>query len=220
MIRHSKETDTLDLGEVVGPLGGRLNLVLDSHKYQKPPDCSCGRSYNRHATEYPQLPPALSSWRGVYFRQRYLHPQTGNCDNDGKTFRIGPSGFLSYWSEPLLDSLYVLGLSNTMVSQLFPQDVISRTTVWRRVGDLDQRGLAIHEVLHNKLLHDLNSWDREGHKKEITDFLTMTVNNPPTAGLAVAVRRPIHQLTSRWIDERVLTSQQHPTQGNLSFHLV
>lgn len=208
MIRPGKEIDSIDLGEVIGS-GGKLNLVLDSSKYQRPQDCSCGASYNRHGTGYSQLPEALASWRGVYFRQRYLHPYTDNCDNDGTSLRIGPA-HLSQWFQPLLDSLYVLGLSNTMISHLLPEGVAHFATVWRRVHHIDPQGLN---------LHDLNRWDREGQKQDISEFFTMTVIEPPTVGLAVEVRRPIHQFTKRWIDARVLVSQQHPTQGNLSFHL-
>lgn len=217
MIRHGKETDTLDLGEIVGS-GGRFNLALDRSKYQKPSDCSCGISYARHGTVYLQLPEALASWRQVYFRERYYHRETNRCDNDGKSLRSGP-GYLSQWSAPLLDSLYVLGLSNQMISHLLPKGGVDFATVWRRVHDLDPVGLAIHVLLHYSLQHDLNRWSRED-KKDISEFFTMTVISPPTAGLAVEVSRPIHQLTLRWIDQRAGQSLQHPTQGSLSFHLI
>jgi len=216
MVRHNKEVDTLDLGEVVGP-GLRLNLVLDSN-YQRPPDCSCGRRYREHGRIYLQLPQALASWRPLYFRQRYFHPSTGKCDQDGESLRIGPA-HLADWAQPLLESLYVLGPSDAMVSHLFLKGALSSSTVWRRVH-LNPEGLAIHEELHNSLQHDLNLWGKEDQKKDISEFFSMRVIDPPDAGLEVEVRRPIHQLTLRWIDERALESQQHPTQGNLFFHLV
>lgn len=200
--------------------GGILNLVLDRSKYQKPPDCSCGISYNKHGTEYPQLTPALASWRGVYFRERYFHRNTHNCDNDATSLRIGPDAYLSQWSEPLLDSLYVLGLSSGMIFHLFPEDVISQTTVWRRVHHIDPQELNLRNLLYNRLAHDLNRWSKKDEKKDIFEFFTMTVLEPPTVGWEVAVRRPIHQLTLRWIEQRALRSQQHPTQGNLSFQLT
>ena len=218
MIRHNKETDTLDLGEVVGP-GLKLNLVLEPNQYQRPPDCSCGRRYIGHGREYPQLPQALASWRPLYFRQRYFHPSTGKCDQDGESLRIGPARLVE-WARPLLQSLYVLGLSDAMVSHLFPKGAVSFATVWRRVRHLDPTELAIHEELHNRLLHDLNRWDRKGQKKNISEFFTIRVIDPPDAGLEVEAGRPIHQLTKRWIERCALTSQQHPTQGNLSLHLV
>ncbi len=217
MVRHSQEIDIVGLGEVVGPNGGILNLNLDSNKYQKPQEPSCGVNYQRHGTEYPKLPQALSSWKQIYLMQRYFHPDTGRCENDGKSLRIGPGRF-SRWAHPLLDSLYVLGLTTVMISQVLPEDVISQMTVWRAV-DIDQEGLNIHDILHRRLKDDLNI-RLKGDQRQVTEFFTMTVIDPPTAGLEVVVKRPIHRLTKRWIDEQAQRSQQHPTQGNLSLHLL
>ena len=129
MTRHSKETGTPDLGEIVSN-GGVFILTLDRSKYKRPQDCNCGVRYKGHGTEYPSLPQVFASWKQEYFRRRYYHRETNQCNNDGKSLRVGPDADLSKWAVPLLESLYVLGASNAIISRVLPESVATHTRTY------------------------------------------------------------------------------------------
>lgn len=208
-----------------------LNLRLELKDYNQGP----GEKFREHGFARPfsnpvllsenpeqfleevlELPTLNERWRMIYsITRRYIYnPHELSLAGYSYSFRWGPFSDLAKWSEPLLEAVYVSGLSTGRVMGLvdssFGSAGISYATMWRHSAG-KKYGQEYQDRV--KLLHEFN-------KQEKLQASGGWVKQAPPIAWMVDVTGKINQATIEHLKELSERSQTNQRRGTLKFTLT